>query len=349
MINWLPLRYSACRHLLRRLPPRLIERADSSWEIHPATKHTLPPAYFLPGQLDRIMGWETPLMHPIGALGEHVEVMQRPTRAFELSDIALIDGALYKGGAYASFRRRRRRWLPQLSTKVEVDEAALYCSRDGVTWFGQWLLADCPTYLMAREMGTPATLADPRSAHRLDYERRLGMSSEYYASAFFRKLIVFDDQPQNPHRSARYREVQRRIVGDRPVKRHPGVFLLRGQGGSRRILLNELEIAERLEKRRGFRVLDPLAHDVETILTICAGARVIAGVEGSHLIHGALTMGEGDAFLILQPPTRFMLVFKEVADRDNLHFGFVVGTPEGFDFRVDPDEVERTLDLMPLA
>jgi hypothetical protein len=35
-----------------------------------------------------------------------------------------------------------------------------------------------------------------------------------------------------------------------------------------------------------------------------------------------------------------------LTDRDHQRFGFVVGTPDGEGFRIDPSEVERTLDLM---
>ena len=39
------------------------------------------------------------------------------------------------------------------------------------------------------------------------------------------------------------------------------------------------------------------------------------------------------------------LVFR--VEKKNRHFGFVVGIPDGGDFRIDPIEVERTLDLFP--
>ncbi|MHC8354589.1 hypothetical protein ACYZTL_04945 [Pseudomonas sp. LB3P81] len=50
---------------------------------------------------------------------------------------------------------------------------------------------------------------------------------------------------------------------------------------------------------------------------------------------------------VLQPPDRFVCFFKYLTDRDQQNFGFVVGTPAGSGFTIDPDEVERTLDLFP--
>ena len=46
------------------------------------------------------------------------------------------------------------------------------------------------------------------------------------------------------------------------VRPRPGVFIVRGATGSRRVLQNEMELAERLRDRRGFTVLDPIKEDV---------------------------------------------------------------------------------------
>jgi hypothetical protein len=51
--------------------------------------------------------------------------------------------------------------------------------------------------------------------------------------------------------------------------------------------------------------------------------------------------------MTLQPPNRFVSVYKHLTDRDHQHFGFVVGMSEGAGFCIDPVEVERTLDLLP--
>ncbi|VVO55293.1 hypothetical protein PS858_00494 [Pseudomonas fluorescens] len=46
-------------------------------------------------------------------------------------------------------------------------------------------------------------------------------------------------------------------------------------------------------------------------------------------------------------PSTVVCFFKYLTDRDRQNFGFVVGTPPGAGFTIDPDEVERTLDLFP--
>ena len=82
-------------------------------------------------------------------------------------------------------------------------------------------------------------------------------------------------------------------------------------------------------------------------MAACAGSRVVVGVEGSHLIHGIMVLPPGGAVLTLQPPNRFCSVIKRTTDPDHQHFGFVVGHAQQDGYRVDADEVERTLDLFP--
>jgi hypothetical protein len=110
---------------------------------------------------------------------------------------------------------------------------------------------------------------------------------------------------------------------------------------------NELETAEYLRTKRGFRVVDATKDDLRTILASCAGAQVVAGIEGSQLMHGIMVLPPGGSVLALQPPDRFCPVIKRTTDPDNQNYGFVVGHAAAGGFTADLDEVERTLDLFP--
>lgn len=322
--------------------------ARRSWELAPGSEAVTPPAYFLPGQLERVRGWAFSEEHPRHAMRGGLQVLHGPTRAYLLEDVWLIDGVLYKGRACAHLSPRRSR-VPHLHVRAELDRAAIYCTAAGNRWFGQWLMDDCPSYFLAREHGTALTTAMPdhHAPHAPDYERRLGMTPTRLRSAFLRQALLFSDVGQNPDKHRRFRAMSEALLRGSDERSHPGVFIVRGATGERRVLRGELELAERLAARRGLRILDPLRADLETIVRTCAGARAVVGVEGSGLIHGILAMRPGASLLALQPPGRFVGLYKHLTDRDGQHFAFVVGQPEGEDFRIDPDEVERTLDLLP--
>ncbi len=334
----------ARRQLLRRPEPPLESMATRSWEVAPGESGKAPPAIFLPGQLERITGWDFTDTNPSTELLGGVEVHHRPTRAHLIEGAWLLDGTLSKGAACTYLQQRTTRW-PRLRVATEIDHGAIYCTPGGNRWFGQWLLDDCATYPLAVAEGTPLTTQRPLSPHAKVYEDWLGMHPTRLDNAFLHQVVIFDDVGQHQHKRERFATMKRTLLGHLTPAPHAGVFLLRGTAGERRVLRNEAEIAEHLRTRRGFRVIDPLAVALPELLQTCAGARVVCGVEGSHLIHGALVQEAGSTLLTLQPPTRVVTVFKHVADRDGVRFALVIGRAEGADFVIDIDEVERTLDL----
>lgn len=328
-------------------PSRTLESvADKIWEIAPRETAISPPAYFLPNQLERVTGWTFSSEHPQRSMlgGEGVE--HGATRAFLLKDVSLIDGTVYKGDAKLWLAPKSTK-MPQLHVECEIERGAMFCTAMGNKYFGQWLMDDCVTYALASEEGFPVTTVQKVNPHARDYEDRLSMKPVRLNNTFFRELIIFEDIGQNRHKHLRFRAMSDRLYSHIKTTPHPGVFILRGSTGSLRLLTNEMQIAERLRDRHGFSILDPAHADVKTILATCAGARVVVGVEGSGLIHGILALQRGGSLLTLQPPDRFVKVYKDLTDRDSQYFGFVVGIAEGEGFYIDPEEVERTLELFP--
>ena len=332
---------------LARRPARSVEEvASESWEIAPAFTRVASPALSLPGHWERVTSFSQ-FSTREGDLrkvrGE--EVANSATRAFRIRDALLIDGVVYKKDGACLHLHPRTARIPRLRIEQEIERGAVYCTFGGNRYFGQWLMDDCVTYPLAIAEGVPVTTAQPLNNHTPGYEAWLEMKPVRAAAAFFRELVVFDDVGQNQSKHARFRGLGQRLrqrVDHRP---HPGVFVVRGATGSRRVLQNEMEIAERLRDRRGFTIIDPVKEDVPAIVRASAGAKMVVGVEGSGLIHGILGLATGGGLLVLQPPHRFSAIFKDLTDRDQQQFGFVVGLARGEDFWLDPDVVERTLDL----
>ncbi|MDB5996232.1 MAG: hypothetical protein JWP42_3368 [Pseudomonas sp.] len=347
-------RYIARKRLARSADINLKSIADKTWEVAPGGTSYSPPAFFLPNQMDRVTGWEAkrffPFVHPARTMEGLGSVEQGPTRGYLIKDVWLIDGALYKDNA-SLWLSLKPSTFPRVTVEREIDRGAVYCTQNGNTWFGTWLMEDCPTYALACEEGVPVTTAPsarfPIFTQAPAYEDWFGMKPVRLHSAFFHELVVFDDQSNNHSRHSRYRAMGEKLLSHVNHAPHPGVFILRGGDGDLRFLRNELEIAEHLRKHRGFRVVDPLKTDVPSIVAACAGAQTVIGVEGSQLVHGVNVLRSGGSLLTLQPPNRFVSYYKYLTDRDNQNFGFVVGTPEGDGFKIDIQEVERTLDLFP--
>jgi hypothetical protein len=337
-------------HQLRaRMWPQSVQMIENvatrTWELAPGSTRKRPRAFFLPGQLERVRKWEFFDHHPRQEVEAGIEEHHGPTRVALVEDAWLLDGVLYKGSACSHLRPRTSRW-PQLTVDHELDTAAIYCTAQGSRWFGSWLIDDCTCYPLAAREGTPVTTDLPLSSHMRDYEHRLGMRPLRLRNAYLRRALIFDDVGQNHAKHLRFRELATRAT-PQGVAPHPGVFLLRGGSGQRRILRDERGVAERLARTRGLKVIDPMASDVADIADACAGAQMIVGIEGSHLVHALVFAKPGTRMLVIMPPNRFCTIVKHIADRDGYPFGFVVGTPAGDDFTVDPEELERTIGLFP--
>jgi len=318
--------------------------ATKTWEIAPSETSISPPAFFLPDQLERVTGWAFSSEHPRRTM-EGGKVFHKATRGFLLKDVWLIDGALYKDDAHSWLAPRTSRW-PRLHVETEIGRGAVYCTYGGNKYFGSWLIDDCLTYPLACAEGIPVTTAQAVGLHTLGYEDWLDMKPTRLHNAFFRELVIFEDIGQNRHRHLRFRTMSDRLLSHVKAATHPGVFILRG-GMGERLLQNEIELAEHLRVQRGFNILDPMKADVPAIVAACAGARTVVGVEGSQLCHGIAVLQPGGSLLALQPSNRFVSALKPLMDRDQQHFGFVVGHAKGKGFCIDPIEVERTLDLFP--
>lgn len=344
MLSWRPLSYR-----LRRLTgaaPDLAQAAVERMEIAPAETVAVPPALILPGQAERITRTEFATRDVVlrSLAGDAAERMA-PTLAWRLRDVDIIDGVLYAGGACLHLRQRSR--PPRPARLRDAGRGALYETWVGNRWFGNWLLDDCLSYRLAEAAGDPVTTMPERGGHVPRYEALLGMAPRRIADAHFDELTVFDDHSNNSHRMARAQDMRARLLAGRsPPTPCPGVFLLRGRSGDARNLLNEAEIAARMERDYGFRTVFPEDHGVDELIGICAGARVIAGIEGSQLNHGIAAMAPGGTLFTLQPADRATTAMKLLSDRWGHHFAMVVGHGGAAAFRVDWDDIARTMDLI---
>ncbi|MBN2192278.1 MAG: glycosyltransferase family 61 protein [Polyangiaceae bacterium] len=346
-MSWSPLPlFDMTRRLAGVRRSSLPEVAARTWEIHPPEVATRRDAFCLPGQQERIRAWGFPTVCSAQDLVAG-EVFHGPTRGHLLKDAWLIDGVLYCRGASCHLQPRSRHLPPRLRVDAELARGAVYRTVPGIKWFAHWLMDDCVLYPLAVAEGTPVSPAHALTQHMAGYESRLELAPSRLAAARIRELVVFDDHGLNRSKGARFAALRRKLRPSARPRRHPGVFVVRGDTGDRRLLANELEVAEHLRDRRGFRILDHTRADVAEIIETCAGAKTVVGVEGSQLIHGLLFLEPGGALLTLQPPDRFVTTWKPRVERHDQHFGFVVGATREGDFFIDKDEVERTLDLFP--
>lgn len=321
--------------------------AARSWVVAPETTTTVPPAIHDPGDWDRVTGVQPDSSFALerrrvaGGCVTHA-----PTTAFLLRGAVLSGGHLMvRGAVHLVGKGRPRAFGAYFHT--EPVTSALVASRYGSTYFGHWITDDLPLMLAGAALAQPVAPTLPLSPHQRDYMRLCRLDRAVRDDVRFREIIVLEDFAQNDYKRERYLTLRERLRDGRKVVAHPGVFLLRKGTGARRSLVNEEALAE-LFVRRGGRALCPEEHSTEEVLDACLGARVVMGVEGSHLAHAFLGVELGGAMLVLQPPHLFNAVMKGYCDALGMRFAFVVGHPAEGGFRIDPDAMLRMLDKLEL-
>jgi len=346
MMSLRPIR-RRLRDILRLSKHELAAAAIDSWELAPAEIMDVPPVIALPGQAELITRTEfAPVDIVLRSLSGDPAELAAPTMAYRLRDVDIVDGVLYTRGISVHLRRRRK--LLALPRKVDhYASGALFETWVGNRWFGNWLLDDCLSYRLAESIGVqPVTTMPARQGHVPRYEELLDINPCRLGDAHFDELIVFDDHSNNGHRLERAQDMRRRLLRGRNPTENPGVFFFRGRSGDLRILENEEEIATRLATEYGFRVMFAEDYSVDEMIEASGGARIIAGIEGSQLTHGITVMPPGSTLLTIHPADRASTAMKLHSDRWQARFAMIIGRGVAQSFRVEWDDVARTLDMI---
>jgi hypothetical protein len=347
----------ARRGLLRALAGRYVSMEDvqaRTWVVCPEARSVCAPALYPAGAVEKIKqlspyrNWPTEELLIKGG-----ETVLPPTTGHLLRDVDVIDGRLYCG-AYewkAGFGDAPW-WLPaDLPAQPPLARATLETTQTGSEFFGCLLLDDFPLALLAENPAELVALNAKPSGHEAGYRDGLGLPPRrVLRRARIGELTVFIDPAYNASKADRYRQLRanfrQRMAGQSGEPAGTGrLYISRGMSGQRRVMSNEaaLEAALRL---RGFTVIDPMKLSVAEIARLSLGAKLVVSIEGSQISHAQYAMADDAALVVLQPPNRFCLQYKEYTDALGMRFGFVVCDQAEEGFQVDIDELLRLLDRL---
>ncbi len=324
--------------------------ASKTWTLCPAEQAHTPPAIHLPGEIDRIQGL-SPWRERNSELGLIAggKIDHAASQAHLVENVELVGAWLYKGAAAAQPGYGKREWLLRNPPPVQrLAETHLVTASTGSHFFGNLMLDDYPLALLP-EAGAHRTLMLTQAyPHDLSYRQMLGLPRDApLERARIGKLILYTDFAQNSLKASRYETLRANLHthARRATQPSAGVYLRRGRTGELRLLENETQIEEILAGM-GFDIVDPMALTAKEISSRTLDAPLVVAVEGSHLSHAIYTAARDAAFVVLQPPTRFAMAYKEYTDRVGMRFAFLVGERAAEGFTVAPDHLLRLLDLV---
>jgi hypothetical protein len=267
---------------------------------------------------------------------------------YELEDALLADGSVFARGHRYVLRPGSVRGA-LTAPRRRIPSAVLINSPWGSQFFGHWIMEDCAQQLLAESFDPPPIdIVRPGYAQEPGYRAILGLAvHRQVTAAALGRLTLFVDPGPTRGKRQRIEQLRARLrqhLGEDNLQGTPGVFVQRGKGGARRRLLNEDTLIERLTKR-GFVTVNPEELGAREMATALARARVVVGVEGSHMSPNVLAVSRGAWVIELQPAQRFYPPHHSYLGPLGVGYGFVVcAARDDSAFEVDIDELERVLD-----
>ena len=352
----LPIQFVPYIRLVRRLFSGLSSLQSIAYEqniLCPEEKAAIPPAVFLPGQIERV---KDRIKNPWANTTSEVEIAEAisttvthaPTIAYHLNNAILFDGSIYAGSCRLPFYPKGDKSLSvsMMHAPHHMDTGALASTYLGTRFFGHWLVDDCTKYLLAEAVAP--TICTRRSAfsHQQKYQTYFGQDWTPIDRARIDHLIVFQDFSQNSHKRKRYRALRDRIKSHFPSNdRGACIYLRRGKSGVSRVIQNEDEIVDALVKR-DFMVVDIESDNLDHIIGSLVKTKIVVSMEGGHIAHCTYTCPEHSALLVLQPPDQFTATYRGWSACLGIGFGFVVGSIGDAGYYFPISEILVTIDLL---
>lgn len=324
----------------------IFDCAQEVVELGPGDKRSLPPTISLPGEYDRVVGFNKETT----AAEEFKRVFGRessnwPTLAYRIDNAILAKGSLYFRGGHDTMRSDAEKFF--LHDKPDHFGEAQLCTNYVVErYFGHWVNDGLLLELLAEQRSMPGlSFTKPAWLHEPGYRAILDIPLYSTSHACIDRLWVIDDSGTSANRVARFQEMRRRARAIKTNKGPKRVMLTRGVLGVPRELSNNDEVVEALEKAQ-FRVVNPEQETPAQIIQLLADAEIVVLVEGSAQNHCLLAMPAGSTLLTIQPAAIFNAFSKTLTDAVGLRWAFVVADRDENRFRLSIPRLLQTIDAI---
>ncbi|WP_127805926.1 glycosyltransferase family 61 protein [Hydrogenophaga sp. NH-16] len=308
------------------------------------------PLVYLEGQLEKatapIQGFDT-LANELAIL-KTTEVRHAPTLRYTVFNCIVHEAGFdVVGGTWRKKSIDRMDFLTQPITELQT---LSYCMTSvSHRYFGHWLQDAYTSALLAPP--EDALLLDVRaeSAHAADYVNAAGLKPLNTGVYFARQLHFYQDYGQGPSKRARIGELRARLASaisdDDRFAKGASVYFRRGTSGVARVIENEDELMRALESI-GFEIFHLEGASVADIQQRFRHARRVISIEGSQQCHLTFAMPRGSTLISLIPADRFSGVLIGYARAIGLKWGCVVIDRANNGYRVNIDDVLKTLDII---
>lgn len=328
------------------------EIAVDSWELAPAETRENPAPLCIAGQLDKARsidhGWRVNNLRNLFS----PTLTHKATTAHLVKNVDLAGPALFSGRMHHRLSEQR----PAILDREPIERIAsgvLASGFSGNVWFGHFIGDTCPMCLMACDVAAArgaevisAPLITDTLGQRKRYLELQGIDLRILSRAHFDEIVIVDPLGQNAYYRSKMEEFRRRIRRRVPPSfGNHNVYLPRGRHGANRNPSN-LEEIESLLRDYGFHFVEPERMTLDAFVEVMLDAKLVVGLEGSQLAHMLPTARDGAILITLQQPKVFDTPLKLWTETIGMRWGFLIGHPSAKGYRIDRDELRRTLDLV---
>lgn len=349
-VNW-PFLFWGLHRAIQGQTRDIRALASATKELAPSVTTPSAPALYPKGALDQITGlspwrsWEVEQTLIAGGAMTH-----GATIAHEIEDVWVSGGYVFKQASKADVGHGSPQLWDEAWRTDKLEAAHLVSCYAGSKFFGTYMLDTLSLELLPGADASPIAVPTKSYPHSEEYRALLSRPAPAVVQrARIKQLTFYEDFGQNPGKRARYQTLRQRLRETVPTPDKPpvGIYLKRGTTGEPRLLTNEAALEDRLAGL-GFDIVEPATLTAAEVARRTMEAPLVISVEGSHLSHVIYSMAETGALLVLQPPDRFAMAYKEFTDCMDMRFGFVVGTKTEEGFSIKETDVLQMVDrLMP--
>lgn len=325
----------------------LEEIAQKSLVIHSAHEFEHPNALYFPEELERITGTGlgASIAGEIRRMQAHRYVHQ-PTLAYELTNLLLCNGDIYGKRYKYGIQRTQKEWF-NIQPAITIEQPVVISQTWlGAKFFGHAIFDHIPLNYLAQQLGTAhginLALTEQLNAYHTLFNTQLQRLPN---KAVLKKVTLLDDFHYNEHKVARWQSMRDLFKSQKTTPAHKGVFLMRGNTGTSRLLVNEVEIKTYLQSQ-GFICINPGESTLDQVIEAVANTNIVIGVEGSQLAHGLLGINTGGTMLVLQPPMQFSASYKYRCDVLNIRFAFHICQVCEGGFKADLTVIKKLMELL---
>jgi capsular polysaccharide biosynthesis protein len=328
------------------------EIAVESWELAPAQTRENRVPVCIAGQLDKARnidhGWRVNNLRNLFS----PTITHKATTAHLVKDVDLAGPALFSGRMHHRLSERRPAILDREPIE-RIRSGVLASGFSGNVWFGHFIGDTCPMCLMASDVAAArqaeiisAPLVTDTLGQRKRYLELQEVDLRILSRAHFDEIVIVDPLGQNAYYRSKMEDFRRRIRKRiAPVHGHHNVYLPRGIHGANRNPSNLAEM-ESVLRDYGFHFVEPERMTLDAFLALMLDAKVVIGLEGSQLAHILPTARDGAILITLQQPRVFDTPLKLWVETIGMRWGFLIGHQSEGGYRIDPDELRQTLDLV---